>query len=109
MRVFLKAKVTHLKMFLKFLNIVHFPGTIKILIFLKIPYYIACIFNTIIITSFNFRLLDVIISESPEKLNKSLYKKYFINKIVDLVVHHNGNFTVQNILLTLTDVTQVII
>lgn len=72
-------------------------------------YYIECIFNVKIITCFNFRLLDVIISESPDELNKSLYEKYFIDKLIDLAVHRNGNFTVQNILSTLTDVTQVII
>lgn len=58
---------------------------------------------------FTFRLLDVIITESPNKLNKSLYEKYFLNKLSDLVVHRNGNFTIQKILSTMTDVTQVFI
>ncbi|VVC26352.1 Hypothetical protein CINCED_3A020959 [Cinara cedri] len=52
------------------------------------------------------RLLDVIITESPNKLNKSLYEKYFSDKLPDLVVHRNGNFTIQKILSTTTDVTQ---
>jgi len=59
--------------------------------------------------NFHFRLLDVIISESPEKLNTSLYEKYFNDKLADLTVHHNGNFTIQKILSTTTDVTKVII
>lgn len=63
----------------------------------------------IIITNFHFRLLDVIISESPEKLNKSLHEKYFNDKLADLTVHHNGNFTIQKILSTTADVTKVII
>jgi len=63
----------------------------------------------VITTSFNSRLLDVIIFESPEKLNKSLYEKYFVDKLADLAIHRNGNFTVQKILLTTTDVTQVIL
>lgn len=49
------------------------------------------------------RLLDVIISESPEKLNKLLYEKYFNDKLADLTVHHNGNFTIQKILSTSVD------
>lgn len=49
------------------------------------------------------------ISESPEKLNKSMYENYFVNKIADLAVHSNGNFTIQKILLATTDVTQVLI
>lgn len=53
-------------------------------------------------------MLDVIISESSEKLNKSLYEKYFNEKLADLTVHHNGNFTVQKILLSTVDVTQVL-
>ncbi|XP_022179239.1 nucleolar protein 9 [Myzus persicae] len=52
------------------------------------------------------RLLDVIISESPEKLNKSLHEKYFNDKLADLTVHHNGNFTIQKILSTTADVTK---
>lgn len=60
-------------------------------------------------TSFNFRLLDVIIAESSEKLNKSLYDTYFIDKLGDLAVHRNGNFTIQKLLLKTTDVTQVIL
>jgi len=62
-----------------------------------------------VIKSFYFRLLDVIISESPEKLNKVLYEKYFNNKLADLTVHHNGNFTMQKILSTTVDSTKVII
>lgn len=61
------------------------------------------------ITNFNSRLLDVIISESPEKLNTLLYEKYFIDKLADLSVHHNGNFTIQKILSTISDPTKVII
>lgn len=54
-------------------------------------------------------MLDVVISESPEKFNKLLYEKYFKDKLADLVVHRNGNFTIQKILSTIKDVTQVII
>ncbi|CAH1738423.1 unnamed protein product [Aphis gossypii] len=52
------------------------------------------------------RLLDVIISESPDKLNKSLYEKYFHNKLANLSIHHNGNFTLQKILSTTVDATK---
>ncbi|XP_060853343.1 uncharacterized protein LOC132931285 [Rhopalosiphum padi] len=52
------------------------------------------------------RLLDVIISESPEKLNKLLYEKYFNDKLANLAVHHNGNFTLQKILSTTVDATK---
>lgn len=57
----------------------------------------------------HFRLLDVIISESSEKLNNLLYDKYFNDKLADLTVHHNGNFTIQKILSTTADATKVII
>jgi len=60
------------------------------------------------ITNFHFRLLDVIISESPEKLNKLLYENYFNDKLADLTIHHNGNFTIQKILSTTADTTKVI-
>lgn len=49
------------------------------------------------------------IAESPEKLNKFLYENYFIDKLAGLATHRNGNFTVQKLLLTTVDVTQVII
>lgn len=62
-----------------------------------------------VIIYFHFRLLDVIISESPEKLNDLLYEKYFNDKLADLTVHHNGNFTVQKILSRTADATKVII
>lgn len=61
-----------------------------------------------VITNFHFRLLDVIISESPEKLNKLLYEKYFNDKLADLTIHHNGNFTIQKILSTTAEATKVI-
>lgn len=60
-----------------------------------------------IITNFDFRLLDVIISVSPEKLYNSLYAKYFVDNLADLAVHRNGNFTIQKIILRTVDVTQV--
>lgn len=63
----------------------------------------------ILIKYINFRLLDVIISESSEKLNKSLYDTYFTDKLADLVIHRNGNFTIQKILSSIGNVTQVII
>lgn len=87
-------------MFHKFLKMVHSLGTKKLISKLITVF-------AIVITSFYFRLLDIIISESPEKLNKSLYQKYFVNNLADLAIHYNGNFTIQKILSTTTDVTQV--
>lgn len=38
-----------------------------------------------------------------------LYEKYFVDKLADLAIHHNGNFNFQKILSTTTNVTQVIL
>lgn len=87
-------------MFFVFLKIIRLLGYYSFIILLVL---------FIIIVNINYRLLDVIIFESSEKLNKSLYDTYFINRLEDLVVHRNGNFTIQKILSTVGDVTQVIV